>query len=158
MTERMKASQSVQEAIHAMTSGNPGSMSVLNNIMQSGDVIDPDDMMGGFGTMLSMDMAEIHDTKIWELYKSCGKDLVGTVACMRAYQLGVMSKKEIHDAIESHAKLNVSDIVAKVQEEFPNFGTHPSLQKKVSEAFHQNAPKSKEKTFFQRITFGLFNK
>ena len=115
-----------------MCEGNPGALTVLIDILKKNPTIDPDDAMGGFGPLITLDVAGIYGPSIWVLYKdTCGEDLVRMLAVLRAFQLGIITQEEISGASNRNgarrysadaATFDVDSILAKVKAELPSFG------------------------------------
>jgi hypothetical protein len=117
---------SIQDAIMAVSEGNPGAASVCCQALTHGKVIDPDSAFGGFGLILFFDSCGIYGSRIWMLYKDVCKGHLGTVfAIDRGYQLGQLAgagTAAINHAIDNYGEgLDLTAIVAAVQAELPNF-------------------------------------
>jgi len=122
--ERLKdINMSMIQVIQTMAGGNPGAIITITKIIKEAGQIDPDDVFGGFGTVLSMDTFGIHDHKIWTLYKYvCNENIIKTIGMIRACQLGLISEKILHHAIDNRSEgLDVEETMIKVKEILPNF-------------------------------------
>lgn len=81
-------SDSMEDVIRKMSGEIPGAMKVCLELLDKGEEIDPDSAFGGFGVLLMLDTYHIYDKRIWKLYRYvCGRDLIKTVAVIRACQL-----------------------------------------------------------------------
>lgn len=126
---RIQLADRVGSALSKMSDGNIGAITVLGRIIKEGGAIDPDDLMGGFGNVLSLDTIGLYGSSIWLLYKDiCGEDLRMMVGVLRAWQLGFISDRELRRAVEgaragleNPPKIDVSALVAKVEEKLPAF-------------------------------------
>lgn len=126
---RIQLADRVGSALSKMSDGNIGAITVLGRIIKEGGAIDPDDLMGGFGNVLSLDTIGLYGSSIWLLYKDiCGEDLRMMVGVLRAWQLGFISDRELRHAVEgartgleNPPKIDVSALVAKVEARLPAF-------------------------------------
>ncbi len=121
---RLDMTENTVSACFKMSGGNPGAINVLVECFKKNPSIDLDDRFGPYGPMLRMDGLGIHDSKIWVLYKDlCNASIVNFLALLRANQLGIVSEKEIHDAIFSGKidKDRLLEIVSLVKKALPLF-------------------------------------
>lgn len=131
MKEKIQLTDSVLGIVVKLAEGNPGAVNVCASILEKGDEIDPDNEMGGIGALLSggigallsLDALDLYGSKIWMLYKDvCNGKLVSMLAILRGYQLGYVTKDQIHHAVNSQGEgIVVADIHAKVAERLPRF-------------------------------------
>lgn len=124
MRERIELTDSLLDVMLKMSEGNPGAASVCAQLMKETPQIDPDNIMGGMGVILSLDDMGVRGPKIWMLYKDvCKENLTYLNAVMRGRQLGHLSSEKIQHAIEHYGEgLDLPAILAKVQSELPAFG------------------------------------
>jgi hypothetical protein len=126
---RIGMDDTVMDIIVKMSGGNPGAMTVLVRMYKEGGMVDPDDFMGGLGSILGLDTADIYEDRIWMLYKDvCGENLVTMLGLLRAVQLGYLSESKLINAIDGIAPLTIQesmDVITKVRERLPNFGRVP---------------------------------
>lgn len=113
-------------AITKMSDGNPGAATVLMQMLQKGGEIDPDDFMGGLGSVLALDSLGIYGSNIWVLYKDiCGQEVNKMVAVLRAHQLGFISGNLILKASDERINgielIDVNSLYSKVKERLPRF-------------------------------------
>jgi hypothetical protein len=119
---RLKLEMSFNDAVFALSDGNPGAIKVLTDSMRMHKQIDPDSGLGDLGLILNLDNFEIYGPRIWMLYKDlCGEDLPRTTAVVRAVQLGILPRETLDGAIDGNADIDIEDIARKVQEELPRF-------------------------------------
>lgn len=112
---------SLNDALWAISEGNPGAINVLVDIINNPE-IDPDNAYGPWGLMVNLDHLEVYGPRIWILYKDiCGESLPKTVAITRACQLGIISREQLDLAINKKQALDVEKTVRKVKNELPNF-------------------------------------
>lgn len=91
--QRIKLEDTELDIILKMSEGNLGAITVCTQIFNKAERIDPDAIMKGLSTMLSMDMYCIYGSRIWMLYKDvCKESIIHTVAILRACQLGFLSQ------------------------------------------------------------------
>ena len=121
---RIKLTDTLLDATMKIGDGNPGAIHVCAQMLTKGDAIDPDAAMGGVANLLSLDSAGIYGPRVWMLHKDvCGEDLVTTIGLLRGWQLGIVTEAELLHAIDNRgAGIDVSDVLAKVREQLPNFG------------------------------------
>ncbi len=127
---RLTPDMNGQDAVIAMSGGNPGALTVLIQLLQEGAGIDPDSEAGGLAPMLSLDKYGIHEDRIWMLYKDvCNCDLRAMVALLRAPQLGLLDNDKLHHAIDNRgSEIDVEAIVTSVGEGLPNFAKTEKTQ------------------------------
>lgn len=120
---KITLTDSGHDILFKMSEGIPGALTVCLKILKEGEQIDPDNMFGGFGVLLSLDDAGIYGSRIWMLYKDvCGQNLSKMLAVLRGWQLGLVSKERLHAAIENHGVgLNIEEVVAGVAQQLPRF-------------------------------------
>ena len=86
---RIELNDTVTDMMIKMSDGNPGAVTVMMQMLQEAENIDPQAIMGGVGAVLALDTHEIYGSNIWILYKDvCGGDLRKMIMLMRATQLG----------------------------------------------------------------------
>lgn len=130
--ERITLGDTTLSAMARLAEGNPGGLTVCIRLVQYGPQLDPDNVMGGLGMLLSLDTLGIYGSHIWILYKDiCGESLLRTAAILRGCQLGIIRKEDVHAAIQQAEgrrvqSLTVIDfdsrsVLAAVQECLPNF-------------------------------------
>ena len=112
----------------AMAGGNPGALTAMMDILQSGAEVDPDDALAPLGAIFGLDTLGVHDSHIWILYKDiCQQNVLNMIGVLRAIQLGQISGASVLKAIAieedrgSHG-LDVDEIVSGVKERLPRFG------------------------------------
>lgn len=122
---RIGLQDTVMDMLIKMSGGNPGALTVLSQLMREGDAIDPDNIMGGLGNILSLDTHQIYDDKIWIFYKDvCGQSLVTMLGLLRAVQLGFMPESELKAAIRNE-RIDIEvemKYLAQVRARLPAFG------------------------------------
>lgn len=126
--ERIQLSDNTMDVVMKMSDGNLGAMKVLMNILSpDSNEIDPDNVMGGMGVILSLDTHGIYGTDIYILYNDiCQNDLVKFLAILRAVQLGFFSEHILKDACSRQDRTGISlipidELYLKVTERLPNF-------------------------------------
>lgn len=128
---RIKLDDSTMMVLQKMAGGNPGAITVLVDILREGDRIDPQGIGGGFDAILSLDTADIYEERIWMLFKDvCGENLMRLFACLRANQLGFITRAQLNDAIDGKGGLDVDDMVRRVKERLDQFDVAPETASK----------------------------
>lgn len=117
---------SMMDVMMCMSDGNPGAMSVLIRLLKEAQLIDPQDVFGGLGTIMSLDTHGIYGPRIWMFYKDvCKQDLMSMIAVLRADQLGQLagcSDKAIDHAIDNYgAGLDIPAIIEAVKKQLVEF-------------------------------------
>jgi len=120
---RLQLDDTLADVVAKMSEGNPGAITVCLKIFKEADKIDPDNIMGGWGTILFMDSLAIYGSRIWMLYKDvCKENIAHTVGLLRSHQLGFLQEKELNTAIDNYGKgINVNDLIAQVKVKLPKF-------------------------------------
>lgn len=128
---KLNMNMSSEDALVALSEGNPGAIQVLMGMLTKGPSIDPD-AGDPILTVLSLDMDEIYGSRIYVLFKYvCKKDLTLVFAALRSVQLGIATAKSLQEAIGDENGQGFDDTariffqneaLAKVQEELPRFG------------------------------------
>lgn len=89
------------DGLVAMSEGNPGCASVLGQIAQKGEEVDPQMAMGGLGHIGMLDNYAIYGSNVWVFYKDmCGQNIVRIIGAIRAFQLGIKPVEWVTDLIE----------------------------------------------------------
>ena len=122
--ERITLNMTYLDVVTTLSEGNPGALRVCMEIMANGDKIDPQNFLGGMGILLSLDTHGVYGSNIWVLYKDvCKENLVLMLAVLRAVQLGIMSERQMKDAIKAERghTLDVEDVLVKVKKQLEEF-------------------------------------
>jgi hypothetical protein len=118
---RLKLDMSFNDAVFAMSDGNPGAITVIMDGFRLGDSIDPQGM-GGWGFVLNLDQYGIYGSRVWRLYKYlCGESLSKAIAMVRSAQMGLISAETLNTAIDGTAKIDVDQTVSRLKEKLPGF-------------------------------------
>jgi hypothetical protein len=119
---RIKLEMHINDALFAMSEGNPGAITVLMDSVTKNSEIDPMNAFGPWGLMANLDEFEIYGHRIWGLYKNlCGENLPRTTAVVRAAQLGIISRETLDQAIDGKTTIDIKEVTDKVREELPDF-------------------------------------
>lgn len=95
---RLALTDTPQDIVMKMCDGNPGALGAMMDVIRNGDVIDPQDCMGGLGPVLHLDGMGIYGTDIYILYNDqCNQDVRKFIMLLRACQLGFISKEKIKE-------------------------------------------------------------
>ena len=125
--QRIQLTDTVMDIMLKMSDGNPGAAITLVEMLQTGGIIDPDNAFEGLGPILSLDSYGIYGTDIYVLHNDiCGRDMVKTLAVLRAVQLGLFSAITLADACHrqdysGRDMVPVEDLYQKVKEQLPAF-------------------------------------
>ncbi len=126
--ERLKLNDSTMDIVIKMAEGNPGAMNVIIELLKPKTIdIDPDNIMGGVGSILLMDTFGIYGTDIYILHNDiCDRNIVKTIAVLRATQLGMFDMKILKDACHRQDRsgkqlVPVEELYLKVKTRLPRF-------------------------------------
>lgn len=98
--ERITLEMNMQQAIFALSDGNPGAITVLVNILKA----DPTE---GFFKLLNFDSFGIYGSKIWIFYKDvCGENLDKMLSVLDEVRSGKLSEDELFDYIDNYKVYN----------------------------------------------------
>ncbi|MCK9273177.1 hypothetical protein M0P65_06555 [Candidatus Gracilibacteria bacterium] len=124
---RIELMDTMIEAIKKISENNPGALTACMDLLKYGDQIDPDNLLGGFGNLLTLDAMGIYGTDIYVLWSDiCDRNVAKMITILRAFQLGFISDEIVVNA--SHRQdysgkymINISELYNKVKETLPNF-------------------------------------
>jgi hypothetical protein len=131
---KLSLSDTFMDIMVKLAEGNPGALSVIMELYKQTTTIDPAAGLGELHYLLFLDDMDLYGDRIWILFKYiCGSDLVKTIAVLRGWQLGHVSKITIKNAVETirnhdtsgvrlQSVLDVDEILAKVKADLPDFG------------------------------------
>jgi hypothetical protein len=126
---KIKLNDDIKTILFNMSDGNPGALTVLMELLKpQTNEIDPDSLLGGFGSILSLDTIGIYGTDIYVLYNDiCDQNLTLFIALLRAHQLGLINDvllREVSGRQDRSGKelINTEEIYNQVKKELPNFG------------------------------------
>ena len=131
---RIEWQDTAEDIIMKMSDMNPGAISVLVNILQKTERIDPDNAMGGLGVIMMLDNNGIYGDDIFVLYCDiCNSDTAKMIAVLRAVQLGFFSGNTLRDAASRQDRsgrkmVPVDELCSKVKEELPDFCLTASME------------------------------
>lgn len=119
---RLTLQDDFKAAVLKLAEGNPGAATVLAGAVGHGALIDPE-AADPVLTLYQLDDLGVYGAKVWALFKDvAGSNYTRMLAVLRAQQLGHLNKRELWDAIDGRAKLNVDNLLAAVRAELPTFG------------------------------------
>lgn len=125
--QRIELMDSPTDMVMKMCETNPGAMNVLLQMMGARH-IDPDNVMGSIGPVMFLDTLGIYGADIYVLHNDiCDRDMVKTLAVLRAVQLGMFDGEMLAEACTRQDRsgrdmVQVEHLLESVQERFPNFG------------------------------------
>lgn len=119
---KIELSDSVWDIVRKMSDGNVGAMTVLLNLIEKGEQVDPADGLKGFGSIMQLDTRGIYGERLWKLFKDvCQENLGMVMVCTRAVQLGLISGQNLDDAIDGTCQLDTLDLLFKVRDRLGQF-------------------------------------
>lgn len=120
---RITLEDDILSSVKKLSDGIPGAVVVCAEILKEGEDIDPDGLFGGFGILLMLDAYNIYGVRIWKFYKNvCGENLVKTIACLRACQMGLFPIEKLQHAIDNHGEgIDPVELHKMVKKELPKF-------------------------------------
>jgi hypothetical protein len=126
---KIKLNDDIKTILFNMSDGNQGALTVLMELLKpQTNEIDPDSLLGGFGSILSLDTIGIYGTDIYVLYNDiCDQNLTLFIALLRAHQLGLINDVLLRDVSGRQDRsgkelINTEEIYNQVKKELPNFG------------------------------------
>lgn len=113
----------VQSAIMKLAQGNPGALTVLMQVMEQAERIDPDSFGGPVMVLMHLDELGFHGPRVWMLYKDvCGESVSRMMGALRAVQLGIISDNTLKAAVENYGRgLDLEAALAAVKARLPRF-------------------------------------
>lgn len=123
MKSRIELTDTTQSAIVKMAEGNPGALSALVDIVNTTPHVDPDNLFGGIGVIMSLDTLRIYGPRIWMLYKDvCKQNANRAIGLLRANQLGLLHDIDLHDAIDNNGVgIDQDELLKQVCEKLERF-------------------------------------
>lgn len=123
---RIELTDTTMGMILKMAGGNPGAMTVIVQLLEKGEAIDPDAAFGSLAQVLALDTHGIYEEKIWMFYKDiCNQDIGMMIGLLRGIQLGIMPKRELKDALDqNYARMDgarIAEVLEAVRERLPAF-------------------------------------
>lgn len=124
---RIRLNDDIKTIVAKMSDCNIGAITAMTEIINSGDLIDPDDITGGVGKLLLLDTFEIYGTDIYVLYNDiCNRDVAKTIAILRSAQVGLLDSAVLRDACSrqdysGRKMIPVDELCKKIKEKFPRF-------------------------------------
>jgi len=118
---RLKLDMHFNDALFAMSEGNPGAIRVLMEGLKAAPTVDPEGM-GIWGFLINLDEYGIYGPRIWRLYKDlCGEDIVKTIALVRSTQMGVLNNETLDKAIDGIETIDIPGTIARLKDVLPSF-------------------------------------
>src|SRR5688572_13889692 len=126
MRSRLRLDMTAIDAVTAMAEGNPGAIAALCECLKLGSEIDPDDLFGGLGSIMTLDTLGIYGSRLYMLWNDvCRRDMPKFIACLRAYQLGQLAgctESALNHAIDNRGNgLDVDAVLVAVCERLGKF-------------------------------------
>lgn len=120
---RIELDDTIVDVATKMGEGNPGALRVLADIYKESGAIDPQNALGGFGVILSLDSLGIYGPRIWMLYKDvCHESLLLMLAVLRANGFGYLSAEALNHGIDNRGDgIETGALLAQVQEQLTDF-------------------------------------
>lgn len=127
---KINLQMSINDMILAMSGGNAGAiMALMRSVEENKETgiskyeeIDPQNRFGPCGLLINLDSMGLYNEQIWMLYNDlCGRSIHNTIVVARAWQLGILNKPQIDQAIERRGGLSFLELVEKVIEKVPCF-------------------------------------
>lgn len=126
--QRIELHDSTLTVVSKMCEGNSGAMQILMEMLSpKTNEIDLDNMLGGIGAVLMLDTIGIYGGDIYVLHNDiCGRDMVMTIAVIRAVQLGFLDGPTLKNACGRKDRsgkdmVPVEELYKKVKERLPAF-------------------------------------
>jgi len=95
---RIGLTDSIQDILCNMSDGNPGALVAMLQLIEHTPNIDPQNVLGGFGVIMSLNDMKIYGTDIAVLFSDkCDKDPRKFNLLMRGRQLGKLPESRIQE-------------------------------------------------------------
>jgi len=122
---KIELTDTPMSAMVKVADGNPGAVTVLMRLFAINPQVDPQDIMGGLGPIMTLDSHGIYGSDIWEFWKvMCKCDYVHVLSCMRAVQLGFLAEATLLHAIRNNGEgVDIEEMYNKVKERLPQFNS-----------------------------------
>jgi hypothetical protein len=122
----------IMDALVAMSEGNPGAITALMDVLHCAPRVDPQNIMQGFGHVLTFDTLGIRGSNLYVLWNDfCGRSGTHLIALSRAYQLGHLcgvTESKLHQAVDygqerrgEKPEFDFPAIFAAIKTELPSF-------------------------------------
>lgn len=123
MNTRIEGTDTMTEVVTKMAGGNPDALTVCVNILERGGEIYHDGALGGLDALLSLDILEIYEHRIWMLYKDvCDENLPTMLAVIRACRIGILDVNALNTAIDNCGRgIDLHEIVRQVEDHMSAF-------------------------------------
>lgn len=125
---KIQLNDNIMDIMLKMSNGNPGALNVLTELLiPENEKIDPDNIMGGMGNLLSLDTIGIYGADIHVLANDiCDGDMIKVITILRAHQFGYLDGDLLRDACSRQDKagrqmINVNSLYKKVKKKLPRF-------------------------------------
>jgi len=120
------------DAMVSLAEGNPGAVAALTNLVKAAPTVDPQNALGPWSPLLSLDTNGTYGTNIHILFKDvCDQDSVKTLAVLRAVQLGLLDRALVtagltqayHSPEKTALREKIENVVELVQARLSSFNT-----------------------------------
>ena len=119
---KINLEMTTKDMVLAMSGGNAGAIIALMKSLEKNEEIDPENCFGAWGLMVNLDSMGLYNEQIWKLYSDlCGRSIYNTIVVARAWQLGILNKPQIDQAIEQRDGLPFLELAERVMEKLPCF-------------------------------------
>lgn len=121
---RINKNDTVLESIISLSNGEAKAVKICMLLVADTEKIDPDSVPGGIGNLLSLDEHNIYGLDIWKLYYNvCDENIITTVGCLRAVQLGILPISELKHGIDNNGEgIDTNQMILDIKERLPKFG------------------------------------
>lgn len=108
---RIELADTGMDVLIKMSDGNPGAITAMMVMLKEAGEIDPDNILGGLGSVMLLDTWEIYGSSIYVLYNDkCDRDLRKMLVLMRATQLGKFPHTRLQELANDQTRsINLSD-------------------------------------------------
>ncbi len=129
--ERIGLQDSMQDIVLKMAEGNPGAITALMGLITAKGGIDPDQLLGPIGTVLSLDTYGIYGSNIYILWNDqCDRNTHKLIMLLRATQMGIFSDVKLRALAGDQMRSEIlhdeewARIVSELNKNLPNFDTN----------------------------------
>jgi len=113
---RIEITDTLMGAVIKLSEGNPGAMTACVNLLKETPKHDPQNILGGIGTLLNLDSSNVYGSRIWCLYKDvCGESTEKTIKLLRAKQMGIVDTEKFNHAIDHRGQgIDLDSVIKEV--------------------------------------------
>jgi len=119
---RISLQDTFMSAAINVAEGNPGAITAILELCKLSPDVDPESWSGNFAPFFSLDTHRIYGGEVWQLYKDAHDcSPLKTLTTLRCIQMGIITEREVRDAMNRQARLDHDALLKQLQEKLPSF-------------------------------------